>query len=866
MTNINPLSPKTIPRDLMAGLVVFLVALPLCLGVALASNAPLFSGILAGIVGGLLVGLISGSQTSVSGPAAGLTAVVAAQIASLGSFQAFLVAVVLAGVIAAFFPSNVIKGLLAAIGVILILKQIPHVVGYDADPIGNKTFLQRDNENTFSEIARILNDILPGESLIAILSIILFAAWNQVKFLRKSPVPAPLAVVIFAVVMSIVLHWVGTVGGGKAFIEPGAGMVGLLSIILFIVWNKVESLKKSPIPAPLAVVIFAVVMSMILRGTGVIESKWVYVQPGAALVGLLSIVLLVVWDRISVLKKSPIPAPLIVVLFGVAMSLFLRGLSGHWLIEQSHMVQVPVADSPQAFLGFLMYPDFSALSNPAVYVAAVTIAIVASLETLLNLEAVDKLDPEQRSSPPNRELLAQGVGNVAVGLIGGLPMTSVIVRSSVNINAGVKTKLSAIFHGVLLLGCVALVPTWLNEIPLSALAAILLMTGLKLASPKLLKQMWSEGKTQFLPFIITVVAIVLTDLLVGILIGLGVAIAFILHSNVRRPMKKVMEKHATGDQVLRVELANQVSFFNRASLEETLRSVPRGGHVLLDARNTDYIDPDILDLITDFKNTTAVVHGVEVSLTGFKEKYPQLEDRIQYVDFSSREVQSGLTPQRVLEIFQDGNERFLAGHRLTRDLGRQVGATSTGQFPMAVVLSCIDSRTPAELVFDLGLGDIFSVRIAGNIARDKVLGSMEYSCAVAGAKLILVMGHTSCGAVNAAVDLICSHKTAAEATGCVNLDSLISEIQLSVDMKTCKQPDQWLTGEKAAYANEVSRRNVLRTMRMIRERSSTLDGLVREGKIAIVGAMYDISTGQVSFFQTSESSSNPLPIAMVTVV
>lgn len=760
MTNINPLSPKTIPRDLMSGLVVFLVALPLCLGVALASNAPLFSGILAGIVGGLLVGLISGSQTSVSGPAAGLTAVVAAQIASLGSFQAFLVAVVLAGVIqivlgicragfiAAFFPSNVIKGLLAAIGVILILKQIPHVFGHDADPIGNKSFFQQDNENTFSELVNMLN----------------------------------------------------------------------------------------------------------------------YIQPGAALIGVLSIVLLVVWDKVKFLKKSPVPAALAVVIFGVVMSMILRGMGGTWIIEKSHLVQVPVADSPQAFLGFLMYPDFSALSNPAVYVAAITIAIVASLETLLNLEAVDKLDPEQRSSPPNRELLAQGVGNVTVGLIGGLPMTSVIVRSSVNINAGVKTKLSAIFHGVLLLGCVALVPNWLNEIPLSALAAILLMTGLKLASPKLLKQMWSEGKTQFLPFIITVVAIVLTDLLVGILIGLGVAIAFILHSNVRRPMKKVMEKHATGDQVLRVELANQVSFFNRASLEDTLRSVPRGGHILLDARNTDYIDPDILDLITDFKDTTAVVHGVEVSLTGFKEKYPQLEDRIQYVDFSSRELQSSLTPQRVLEIFQDGNERFLAGNRLTRDLGRQVGATSTGQFPMAVVLSCIDSRTPAELVFDLGLGDIFSVRIAGNIARDKVLGSMEYSCAVAGAKLILVMGHTSCGAVNAAVDLICSHKTAAEATGCVNLDSLISEIQLSVDMKTCKQPDQWLQGEKSAYANEVSRRNVLRTMRMIRERSSTLDGLVREGKIAIVGAMYDISTGQVSFFQTSESSSNPLPIAMVTVV
>ncbi|MBB5036250.1 carbonic anhydrase/SulP family sulfate permease [Prosthecobacter dejongeii] len=727
---------------------------------ALASNAPLFSGILAGIVGGLLVGMLSGSHTSVSGPAAGLTAVVAAQIAALGSFEAFLVAVVMAGVIqivlgicragfiAAFFPSSVIKGLLAAIGVILILKQIPHVLGHDADPMGDKSFIQPDNENTFSELAE----------------------------------------------------------------------------------------------------------------------AWFDIQPGAALVGLLSILLLVFWDKIKVLKKSPVPAPLVVVIFGVAMSLLLRKMGGDWVIETSHLVQVPVSNSPKEFLGFLIFPDFSVLANPTVYIAAVTIAIVASLETLLNLEAVDKLDPEQRSSPPNRELLAQGIGNVAVGLIGGLPMTSVIVRSSVNINAGVKTKLSSIFHGALLLSCVMFVPTLLNEIPLSALAAILLMTGLKLASPKLLKQMWGEGRTQFLPFIITVVAIVLTDLLVGILIGLGVAIGFILHSNVRRPIRKVMEKHATGDEVLRIELANQVSFFNRATLDETLRSVPRGGHVLLDARNTDYIDPDILDLITDFKDTTAQAHGVQLSLTGFKERYPQLEDRIQFVDFSSREVQDALTPQRVLEIFQEGNDRFLSGTRLSRDLGRQVDATSLGQFPMAVVLGCIDSRAPVELIFDLGLGDVFTIRIAGNIARDKVLGSMEYSCAVAGAKIILVMGHTSCGAVNAAVDLICSHKTAAEATGCVNLDSLITEIQKSVDLSTCKTPDQWLAGEKAAYANEVARRNVLRTMRKIRERSSTIDNLVRTGKVAIVGGMYDISTGKVSFFQTPESSSNPLPIAMATVV
>lgn len=758
-SNRSLFSSATLVKDLSSGLVVFLVALPLCLGVALASNAPLFSGILAGITGGILVGLLSGSHTSVSGPAAGLTAIVAAQIGKLGTFDTFLLAVMLAGIIqiilgvcragfiAAFFPSSVIKGLLAAIGVILILKQIPHVIGHDPDPEGDMAFAQPDHENTFTEL------------------------------------------------------W-------ASFFD---------------------------------------------------------VQAGAALVGLLSIVLMIVWDKVPKLKKSLVPAPLVVVLFGVVANFIMRGMKSSWEIASSHLVQVPIAGSLGEFAGFLQFPNFAAWTNPTVYIAAITIAIVASLETMLNLEAVDKLDPEQRSSPPNRELLAQGVGNLTCGLIGGLPVTSVIIRSSLNINSGAKTKISAIFHGVLLFVCVLLVPGWLNEIPLAALAAILLMTGLKLASPKLLKQMWSEGRSQFLPFIVTVLAIVFTDLLVGILIGLGVAICFILASNMRRPLRKVMEQHITGD-VLRIELANQVSFFSRATLEKTLRGVPRGGHVLIDARNTDYIDADILDLIQDFQNTTAAAHGVKLSLAGFKDKYPKLEDRIQYIDFSSRDVQSSLTPERVLEVFKEGNERFREGRQLTRDVGRLVDVTSAGQFPMAVALSCIDSRTPAELIFDLGLGDIFSVRIAGNIARDKVLGSMEYATAVAGAKLILVMGHTSCGAVNAAVDLLASHKTAVEVTGCVNLDGLITEIQQSIDPKTLKQGDEWLPGEKAAYANEVSRRNILRTMRMIRQRSSTIDDLVKDGRVAIVGALYDVSTGQVSFFQTDESSKVPLPVPIVALI
>ena len=736
------LSPRYLSKDFPAGVVVFLVALPLCLGIALASNAPLFSGIVTGIIGGIVVGFLSGSRTSVSGPAAGLTAVVAAQIATLGSFEAFLVAVVIAGVIqvalgvaragfiSAFFPTSVIKGLLAAIGVILILKQIPHVVGHDPDPVGDMSFEQADHENTFSELAKTIFDI----------------------------------------------------------------------------------------------------------------------HPGAALVGAISLLLLIVWDRTK-LKKLLIPAPLIVVVLGVALSVLFRRFGSPWEIEPSHLVQVPILSDAGGWSQFIVTPDFSQLANPAVYLAAVTIAIVASLETLLNIEAVDKIDPERRHTPANRELLAQGVGNITAGLVGGLPMTSVIIRSSVNLNAGVKTKLSAVIHGLLLAGSVILVPNWLNEIPLAALAAILLVTGFKLASPKLITQMWKEGRTQFLPFVITVVAIVFTDLLIGILIGLGIALLFILHSNFRRPLRQVMEKHVGGD-VLRIELANQVSFLNRAVLERAINGVPRGGHILLDASNTDYIDPDVHDLIKDFQSHGAKAHGVELSLTGFRDEY-QIKDSIQFQDFTSREVQSALTPDRVVELLKEGNNRFRRGERIARNLRRQVDLTAMSQHPMAVILSCIDSRTPAEMVFDVGLGDIFSVRIAGNVAKEKVLASMEYACAVAGAKLVLVLGHTSCGAVTAAVDLFGSDQTPEEATGCDHLHALVDYIQASVDGSQRAAVMEKGGEIKKRYVDDVARDNVKRTVRLIREQSKALGRLEKEGRIKIVGGMYDLSSGETDLFEVS---------------
>ena len=517
----HPDSPDTsrrfYPQDLLSGLLVFLVALPLCLGIAEASDAPLFSGLLAGIVGGLVVAVLSGSHTSVSGPAAGLTAVVASQIASLGSFQAFLVAVLLAGVIqlalgairagtlANYFPISVIKGLLAAIGVILILKMAPKMIGHDAA-------LGISDLNSLSQIQ-------------------------------------------------------STVSG---------------------------------------------------------------LNPMAAIIGLGSLVFLLVWARVPKLKASSIPAPLLVVVVGAAITLLLQQMAADskWVIPTSHLVEVPVAKGMSDLKLFLTFPDFSALGSSQVYVAAIVIAVVASLETLINLEAVDNIDPEGRVSPKNRELFAQGAGNIVCGLIGGLPITSVIIRSSVNIDAGVKTRMSAISHGFLLVGCVLAIPGLLNAIPLSALGAILLVTGFKLASLTLFRQMWSGGMNKFLPFVITVVAIVLIDLLSGVLIGLAIAIVFVLRGALQTPFSLDSENQSDGD-VHRLRLSNQATFLNQATLSKTLEEVPDGSHVLLDATSTHHLDPDIESLLIEFISSTAPEHGIKVSMTGF-DQLQSLGDRMHF--------------------------------------------------------------------------------------------------------------------------------------------------------------------------------------------------------------------------------------------
>lgn len=739
----------SLPKDLTSGLVVFLVALPLCLGIALASNAPLISGLVAGVVGGLVVSWLSGSHTSVSGPAAGLTAIVVAQIEKLGTFETFLVAVILAGIIqivmgvlkagslAAFFPSSVIKGLLAAIGVILILKQIPHLFGHDPDWLGDLSFRQLDGQNTFTEITGIAYD----------------------------------------------LHL------------------------------------------------------------------------GAMIIGLMSLALLMVWDR-SPLKKLPVPSALVVVVLSVGMVMALDAMaeSSIWRVGITHLVQVPDSGSIAGQVKSLHFPDVKALANPAVYLAAITIAIVATLETLLNLEAVDKLDKFQRVSPPNRELVAQGVGNMTSGLLGGLPLTSVIVRSSVNINSGGRTRMSAFIHGVLLLTTVVFFPALLNRIPLACLAAILMVTGFKLANPALFKQMWSEGRNQFIPFVVTLSAIVLTDLLIGIIIGMMVATGFVLGSNLRRPLRRVEEKHVNGD-VTRIILANQVSFLNRAALMIGLNELPEGRHLVLDARTTDYIDPDVLDLIRDFEHDSAPARGIQVSLLGFKDHYDR-EDQILFEDYATRDLQERSTPAEILELLKSGNERFRKGQQVLRASPRKIGLTAAAQYPLAVVLACMDSRVATEMVFDLGLGDIFSVRVAGNTAGPKELGSMEYGCAVAGAKVLVVLGHTRCGAVTAAVNMVKEQDKPASPIKCENLHAVTDSIIEVIAAGNQVAPAE---AEKMEdHVNHVAALNTRHVVELIPRQSQALRELVEAGKLLIVGGMYDVQTGEVQFIDGPDlTSSNP---------
>lgn len=482
--------------DLPASLVVFFVAIPLCLGIALASGAHAFSGLIAGIIGGIVVGALSGSNIGVSGPAAGLAAIVLSAIDSLGSFETFLLAVVIggviqivfgifkAGIIGYYFPSSVIKGMLTGIGIIIILKQIPHFFGYDSDPEGDFGFLQVDGENTFSAVLNTINNISLGSTII-----------------------------------------------------------GIVSMVILILWSAVLSKK----------------------------GKFFQLVQG----------------------------PLVAVVMGIIYYAITQS-NAQFGINADHLVDVPVPRDFSSFMGEFRFPNFDQITNPEIWVIGFTIALVASLETLLCVEATDKIDPHKSITPTNRELLAQGVGNVCSGLIGGLPITQVIVRSSANIQSGGRTKMSAILHGFLLLISVILIPTLLNMIPLSVLAAVLFIVGYKLAKPRLFKQMYELGWKQFVPFIVTVVGIVFINLLYGIGLGLAVGVVVILINSYQNSHFLNIEGEGNSDGKIKMTLAEEVTFFNKATILRELDNLPENSYLELDIRKTRHLDFDVIEILEDF--------------------------------------------------------------------------------------------------------------------------------------------------------------------------------------------------------------------------------------------------------------------------
>lgn len=502
--------------DFSSGLVVFLVALPLCLGIALASGAPLFSGIISGVIGGIVVGYLSQSHLSVSGPAAGLTAIVLTAITDLGSFNTFLLSVLIAGVIqlilgfikagtiSNYFPNNVIEGMLAGIGVIIILKQIPHAFGYDPDFEGDESFFQLDGENTFSGLLEVFNHI-----------------------------------------------------------QLGSIVVTLLSLSILIIWTKIDFLKKIKL----------------------------------------------------------IPPALIAVIVSIALNEFFIQSGNALIITSDHLVRLPIPQTLDELKNIIITPNFSAISNSNVWIVALTIAIVASIETLLCIEASDRMDSQKRYTDTNVELKAQGIGNIASSLLGGLPMTSVVVRTSANNAAGAKSKMSAIIHGLLLLVSVLTIPAILNKIPLATLASVLLLVGYKLANPKTMRHFWEKDKVfQFIPFMLTFLAVVFTDLLKGVALGMIVNVLFILIGNSKRAYKFRKEEYQEGD-IIHIDLAQEVSFLNKSAIKATLSELPENSKVVINASDTVYIAHDVLDLIYEFEKIKSKESNINVKLVGFKKAY-----------------------------------------------------------------------------------------------------------------------------------------------------------------------------------------------------------------------------------------------------
>ncbi|MEM9243619.1 MAG: SulP family inorganic anion transporter [Pseudomonadota bacterium] len=713
---------NNIKSDFIASVVVWLVALPLCLGIALASGAPLFSGILSGIIGGIVVGLLSASSVSVSGPAAGLITVVLTAITQLGNYHVFLLAVLIAGIlqiiigllrvgfISDYVPSNVIQGLLAAIGIMVIITQIPLACGF--------------NQHLSTSFYR---------------------------FFRSGS-----------------LHAVET-----------------------------------------------------------------HFNVGAMIISVVTLLIMIYWDKFAIKTLRVIPAAVIAVIIAILLNVSFNQFFPTLALNHYHLIDFPDTYGLSGFFSQLMTPDFSAWRNYNVYVYAVILAIVASLETVLNLEASEKLDKKNRYASRNRELFAQGVGNACAGLFGGMPITSVIIRSSVNINSGAKTKCSTIFHGTIMLIGTLFFARWLDYIPLATLAGILIYTGYKLCNPKMIMAAYNKGLNYFIPLLGTIIGIVFSDLLKGIIFGLLLSAAFILYNYAKSKFTEVHEKHPSG-MITRFILPQRVSFLSKAAIIRSLNTIPEKSRVIIDAWITDYIDQDILDVIRVFRDVQSKNKKISLNLEGFKRKYAEL-NQLSFIEATSYDVVESLSAQQILTILKEGNHRYLNETPIHRNRKQRLLATAEDQNPMALVLACIDSRVPVELVFDVSIGDLFVTRVAANILNESVLASIEYAAEVVGVKLIVVLGHTNNGLIKVACDRF--------KVG--HMADLIKKIEPAIELEIETRENR--DGSNVDFVNNVARNHVKLTLDEILQQSDIISSRFDQGKVALLGAVYDVKTGKVDF-------------------
>lgn len=709
-------------QDFLASMVVFLVAIPLCLGVSLAAGAPIYSGLISGIVGGILVGILSQSQLSVSGPSAAIVAIIISALSQLEHYEAVLLAIFIAGILqmvagykkcgffADFLPNNVIQGMLSAIGILLIFKQIP---------------IAFTITKNFTELKDVLIDSAEG--------------------------------IGFHPLMNLSFH----LNSGGFFLSCMA-----LCTLLFLEQSKKPFLQS-------------------------------------------------------------LPSAIIVVILG--------SLLNQWFIHQKSifaqhlplLVNIPQYDGLSHLWFNLAKPDWSQWLNPQIYFFALLIAAVISLETLMNISATEKMDPRHQSVNKDQELWAQGIGNAIAALFGGIPLSSVIVRTSVNIQSKAKTKVSTILHGFFLLLSFCFIPHILNQIPLCILSSILIFTGYKLTRPKIYLSIYEQGMNRFLPFIVTLISIVCLNLLIGIILGLITHLFFILRSNSQARIDIIQEIYPQG-MTNRLILPQQTTFLNKASLIAELKSIPKDSQLIIDARFTEFMDKEIIEYLEEFKEHLAPQKNISLNLIGFKSDYA-IHDHIDFINVTTFDAQSVLTPLDVLQILKQGNQRFLKDKRIHRSNMMDIQYTAHNQHPIAVVLGCIDSRVPVETIFDMTFGDLFCIRIAGNVVNDDVLASIEYACHIIGAKLIVVLGHTRCGAISAA---------------CQNIE----EGHITQLLNKIKPAIQILKkNHSTADMNQVTHLNIAHSMLQIKSRSPILADLFNQDKIGMVGAVYDVSSGQVHF-------------------